>query len=178
MKNAFVQFRQANANLGWIPNLLTTLRIVGALVLIFLPTMETAFYVIYVLCGLTDVLDGTLARRLHTASAFGAKLDSAADLSFYAVMLLKLLPNLRKRLPGWIWYFIGLVLVIRLASYLTSAIRFRRFASLHNIANKATGAGVFGIGIAMHTSWLTPYAILVAALALFSSTWELIYHLR
>lgn len=178
MKNLSEKFRQVNANLGWIPNLLTTLRIVGALVLIFLPTMGTAFYVIYVLCGLTDALDGALARKLNTASVFGAKLDSAADLSFYAVMLLKLLPNLRKRLPGWIWYFVALVLLIRLASYLASAIRFKKFASLHNIANKATGAGVFGIGIAMRTSYLTPYAVLVTTLALFSSTWELIYHLR
>ncbi len=178
MKNISDQFRQANANLGWIPNLLTALRIVGALVLIFLPTMGIAFYVLYVLCGLTDTLDGALARKLNTASSFGAKLDSAADLSFYAVMLLKLLPKLRERLPDWIWYLVALALVIRIASYLVSAIRFKKFASLHNIANKMTGAGVFGVGIAMYTNWLTPYATLVTALALFSSTWELIYHLR
>ncbi len=177
MMTIFEKFKQANAHWAWLPNSLTALRILGALLLIFLPPIGTAFYAIYILCGLTDILDGFLARKLHTASSFGAKLDSVADLTFYAVMLLKLLPYLRKRLPGWIWYLVGLALAIRAICYLVAAIRLRRFASLHNIANKITGAGVFGVGIAMHFSWLTPYALLVVALALFSSTWELFHHL-
>ena len=42
---------------------------------------------IYTFAGLTDVLDGWLARKTGRASEFGARLDSVADLLFYSVLL-------------------------------------------------------------------------------------------
>ena len=74
-----------------LPNLMTMLRIVGTVVMAFLPPLCAAFYIVYTICGLTDVLDGWFARRFDAGSEFGAKLDSAADLLFYAVMLIKLM---------------------------------------------------------------------------------------
>ncbi len=168
----------ATRNRAWIPNSLTSLRIFGAIGLIFLPVTSLVFYVVYALCGVTDVLDGFLARKLHTASSFGAKLDSAADLLFYGVLLLRLLPVLRQRLSAWIWYMVGAILLLRLASYLVVAVRFRRFASTHSIANKLTGASVFGIGLVLHLPWLNGYCCVVCVIGLYSSTQELIVHLR
>ena len=52
------------------------------------------FFAIYALTGLTDVLDGWIARKMGSASQFGAKLDSVADLIFYAVMLIMIFPIL------------------------------------------------------------------------------------
>ena len=49
--------------------------------------------------GLTDALDGWLARKLRCESAFGAKLDSVADLLFYAVMIFRILPILVSIFP-------------------------------------------------------------------------------
>ena len=62
--------KQAVENRAWIPNLLTLIRFLGGIVLIFLPIPGKAFYTVYILCGLTDALDGFLARRLRTASPF------------------------------------------------------------------------------------------------------------
>lgn len=42
--------------------------------------------VLYSLCGVTDVLDGFLARKLHTESKAGEWLDSFADLFFRLLM--------------------------------------------------------------------------------------------
>lgn len=170
--------QQAYANRAWIPNSLTALRLIGGIALIFLPLPSIAFYIVYVVCGLTDLLDGFLARRLKTASAFGAKLDSVADLTFYIVAMIRMLPCLRKRLPGWIWYVVAFVLALRLAAYLVAAIRLHRFAAVHTLANKATGAMVFGVGPMLLTSALTPYCIALAIVAAFSSAEELIMHLR
>lgn len=169
--------RQAWMYPAWIPNCITSLRILGAITLIFLSPLGTAFYVIYAVCGLSDVLDGFLARKLGTASAFGAKLDSAADLSFYAVMLLKLLPRLRKRLPGWIWYWVGLVFCIRMASYLVAAFKHKEFSSRHSYLNKASGVLVFGIGLVLMQEWLTPYCAVVCAVTMLASGEELAGHL-
>ena len=62
-----------------LPNLLTLLRMLGAAALIGLDVQRPAFWIIYALCGLSDMLDGHLARRLHAESALGGRLDSAAD---------------------------------------------------------------------------------------------------
>lgn len=170
--------QQAYANRAWIPNSLTALRLIGGIALIFLPLSGMAFYIVYAICGLTDLLDGFLARRLKTASAFGARLDSVADLTFYIVAMIRMLPWLRKRLPGWIWYVVILIVALRLASYLVAAIRLHRFAAVHTLANKATGAMVFGVGPMLLLPYLTPYCIVLAAVAAYSSIEELIMHLR
>ena len=70
----------------------------------FFALPSTGFYVVYTFGGLTDAVDGTVARKLKLESEFGAKLDSVADLLFYAVMLLKLLPHLIRLLPAWLWW--------------------------------------------------------------------------
>lgn len=174
------QLKTVTANRAWIPNLITASRILGALIMLFIGPQSREFYVVYALCGLSDLVDGFLARRLKTTSTFGAKLDSIADLSFYSVMLVRLLPVLRRRLPEWIWYLVGLVLCIRLSSYLVAAFRLHQFAALHSVLNKITGASVFGIGLALLLPdlGLTIYCLLVFGISFTSSTQELIHHIK
>ena len=62
---------------------ITSVRIAASLVLLFFSLDYTWFLIIYTITGLTDALDGWLARRTGTASEFGARLDSIADLLFY-----------------------------------------------------------------------------------------------
>ena len=164
--------------LKWIPNFFTSLRIVGAIALIFVPSLGLWFYIIYAMCGVSDVLDGFLARRLHTASTFGAKLDSVADLLFYAVMLIRMLPELRLRLPTWIWYYIFTIVGLRIFSYAFAAIRLHKFASIHSILNKLTGASVFGVGLVIKQPWLPVYAVIVCTIAIAAALQELWIHFK
>lgn len=158
-------------------NGITTLRIVGTIGLLFLHPMSPPFLVVYTLTGLTDALDGWLARRTGTASEFGARLDSIADLLFYAVMLVGLLPILWKVLPLSFWIAIAIVLSVRLGSYVTAAIRYRRFASLHTYLNKLTGAAVFLLPYVLARSKGVVYCWAVCTLAFLASLEELIIHL-
>ena len=92
-----------------LPNYITLTRIAGTLWLIFIEPLSVLFYVVYSLCGLTDVVDGYLARKTSSTSELGARLDSVADLLFYAVMLFRVFPILWKKLPRWIkWRTIGI----------------------------------------------------------------------
>ena len=75
----------------------------GTLVLLGLGPLSPAFYGVYALTGVTDALDGWVARKTGTASPLGARLDSCADLLFYAVMIGKLFPVLYEVLPQAIW---------------------------------------------------------------------------
>ena len=81
-------------NRSMIPNLITMVRIIGSLCLLFVQPLKKPFYIIYTIAGLSDALDGFIARKTNSVSELGSKLDSIADLSFYIVMILRLFPVL------------------------------------------------------------------------------------
>lgn len=155
-----------------IPNILTALRIVGAVGLLLVEPLSALFFAVYTFSGLTDALDGWVARKTGTASEFGAKLDSAADLLFYVVMMLRILPELVRRLPGWIWYWVGLIVLSRAALYAVVALRFHRFSSPHTYLNKLTGLFVFLIPYFTCGAALYGYSLAACVVGTLSSAEE------
>lgn len=158
-------------------NWITGLRILGTMVLLALAPLSPAFYGVYTLTGVTDVLDGWVARKTGTASRFGAKLDSLADLLFYAVMIGKLFPALYGRLPHAIWLAVLGIVGVRLCAYAAAAVKYRTFASLHTWLNKLTGAAVFLIPYLLPTPLAVWYCWGVCAVAGLASLEELAIHL-
>ena len=71
-------------------NILTNIRILCSIALLFCPVFSVVFYALYVIAGLTDIVDGWVARKTHTVSEFGAKLDTIADIVFVIASLVKL----------------------------------------------------------------------------------------
>ena len=155
----------------------TLLRMAGTLALPALRPLSPAFLWIYALTGLTDVLDGWIARKTKTASPFGARLDSIADLRFYAVMLLRVFPALWQLLPGGIWYAVAGILAIRVSAYLVAAVKYRLFASMHTYLNKLTGLAVFAIPFLLPTGYAAVYCWGVCLVAAASAMEELAIHL-
>ena len=84
-----------------IANVLTGCRILGSILLLFFPTFSLGFYVTYLICGLSDMVDGTIARRTNSVSKFGSQLDTVADMVFVVASLIKILSAIN--LPLWIW---------------------------------------------------------------------------
>lgn len=160
-----------------LPNFITSLRIVGTVCLLFIEPLSSAFYIICTLCGLSDVLDGWIARVTRTTSELGSKLDSAADLLFYAVMIVRVFPELWERLAMWIWYVLAVVLVIRLISYGYVAVRHRRFSAMHTYGNKVTGLLVFLVPYFLLLKNATPACGVVVIVALLATAEELFLHL-
>ena len=157
---------------------ITSVRMAASLFLLFLPLRSAGFFAVYTLTGLTDALDGWLARKTGTASDFGARLDSAADLLFYGVLLFRLFPVLWQVLPVEIWYCVTVILLVRLTAYAAAAIRYQRFAALHTRLNKLTGAGVFLLPYVLAVSTGIIYSWAVCALAFTASLEELAIHHR
>ena len=160
-----------------IPNFITMLRIVGTICLFFIEPFTATFFIVYSIAGITDVLDGFVARRLNASTEFGAKLDSASDLIFYAVMILRIFPELLKIIPVGIWIAVCAIIAIRLASYITAVIKYHCFASLHTYLNKLTGFAVFVTPYFYLTSYMTVFCIVLCVIAFASSTEELCTHL-
>ena len=74
----------------YIANAITSLRIIGSVVLLFFDVSSLPFYITYLLCGFSDMIDGTIARKTNAVTEFGSKLDTVADFVFVAVCLIKL----------------------------------------------------------------------------------------
>ena len=75
-----------------IADIITGSRIVFSIALLFITPFSPMFYVLYAAAGLTEMIDGTVARQTNTVSAFGAKHDAIAKFIFVAACLMKLLP--------------------------------------------------------------------------------------
>ncbi len=76
-----------------VPNALSFLRLLGVPVLLWLILAEHADRVAFVLLmasGISDYLDGQLARRLHQTSRLGALLDPLADRLYIASTVIAL----------------------------------------------------------------------------------------
>ncbi|ADU26827.1 CDP-alcohol phosphatidyltransferase family protein [Ethanoligenens harbinense] len=124
-----------------IPNLLTATHMVLTVALLLPTVPSAAFAVLYLAAGLTDMLDGWLARRLLAESVFGARLDSAADFFFVVVALFRLWPVAAPGTAVLLW--VGAIAVLRLGAALAAKVRFGRFNFLHTCANKYTGLLLF-----------------------------------
>ncbi len=161
-----------------VPDVFTFLRILCALVLLFLTPLSIPFLAVYALSGLSDLLDGFLARKLNQTSTMGAKLDSIADLFLYITVLVRLIPALKARLPGWFWFIVAFALLLRFCCYVYAALKFRRFASEHTYLNKATSFLVFTVPFLLKLPGFVWFAALICLVAILASLQELSIHVR
>lgn len=124
-----------------IPNFITLIRIIGTSLLIFIKPFSNIFFILYLICGLSDVLDGYIARKFKLCSKFGAILDSVADAFFIMVTLIKVLPSLRLEL--WMILWIIFIFIIKVLSLIIGFSRFKEIAFLHTYTNKLAGILLF-----------------------------------
>ncbi len=122
-------------------NIITCARFLCAAALLFCPAFSLSFYVLYIAAGITDMIDGAVARKTNTVSEFGARLDSAADFVFVAVCLLKLIPALA--IPAWLSLWIAVIALIKGSSIVSGYVMRKRFVTLHTVLNKVTGTLLF-----------------------------------
>ena len=151
-----------------IPNAITILRFFGAACLLLCNPAAAAFWAIYGLCGISDMLDGYLARKLHAESKTGAVLDSVADICFVACCAIRLIPFVR--IPTWLWIWAGVIVAIKIVNQVSALIVCKRFCFPHTKANKLTGLLLF-IAVPMVFWSIVPIAF-VAGVATFAAVQE------
>ena len=122
-------------------NIITGIRIVLSVALLFFPALSPTFYALYVAAGFSDMIDGTVARKTGTVSEFGSKLDTVADIVFVAACLIKLLPVLD--VPIWLYIWIAVIACIKVANIAAEYIRKKEFLSVHSTINRMTGGLLF-----------------------------------
>lgn len=122
-------------------NAITISRIIFSILLFFITNESNLFLVLYILCGISDIFDGLIARAMHTESETGAMLDSTADLIFTIVYIVKILPSFSLLFYEYIWVII--IAIVKIIIILITSIKSRRLYIEHSIFNKLTGVLIF-----------------------------------
>ena len=153
-----------------IANVITGCRILCSFLLLLFDTFSAGFYITYIFCGFSDMIDGSIARNTNTVSEFGAKFDTVADIVFVGASMIKLLPILY--VPKWLLVWIVVIGVIKILNIIWGYIYNKKFVSLHTKMNKITGFLLFLLPLTL--SYINPIysSIAVCSIATVSSIQE------
>ena len=156
-----------------IANIITGSRIVLSIPLLFIPLISTWFYALYLLCGLSDMIDGTVARKTNSASEYGARLDTVSDFVFMTVAFIKFVPHFH--IPVWLWICIGVIAMIKIGNAAWGFVRTKELISPHTLLNKITGLLLFFLPMTLGFVELTYTLPFVCAVATAAAIHEVYY---
>jgi phosphatidylglycerophosphate synthase len=126
----------------YIVNAITLSRMLLSVLLLCFLNNRPVFFIVFMLCGISDIIDGILARKTGTKSTFGARLDSFADLLLFGMITVCVIiwagGSLKSLLP-----YLGAVISIRFANIAIAAFKYHSFAIIHTWGSKITGILVF-----------------------------------
>ena len=145
----------------YIANIITGSRAIFSLPLLFIPLSSAWFYILYLFCAFSDMIDGTVARKTGAVSKFGARLDTASDLVFMVICGIKIL--LRVCIPIWLWVWIILIALIKIFNIVLVFIHKKKLISIHSVLNKATGFALFLLPLSL-SFVKTTYSIAIICL--------------
>lgn len=128
---------EALAVVQHVPNALSIARIPLSLSILVVKPFSAPFFALYILCGVTDALDGFVARRFNASSALGARLDSAADFVFFGSALYVFLTALA--IPAFLILWAILIVAVRFMGLGRAFSKYKEWAALHTYAFKITG---------------------------------------
>ena len=151
-------------------NIITSCRILGSILLLFFPAFSSWFYILYLFCGFTDMIDGSIARKTNSSSKFGARLDTAADFIFVVACLVKLLPTMQ--IPSWLWIWIAVIAAIKIINVVSGFVCKKRFVVEHTIMNKVTGLLLFMLPLTLAFIDLKYSATVICCIATFAALQE------
>ena len=151
-------------------NSLTICRIVLCVALLITDAFSPAFLLAYALAGLTDMLDGYVARKTNSASELGARLDSIADLVLVIVCLEKLLPVID--VPIWLWAWVAAIALVKVVNVASGLVVERCLVMPHTLANKVAGLVAFLVPLAIPLFGIAAPAIIACAVATFAAVQE------
>ena len=111
------------------------------------PQARFVFLIMFIIIGVTDKLDGTLARYLNQTTALGAKLDTIADMVFYPLIALWLY-RFESGVVGEWWNLVYFLLALYFFKMVTGKIKFGYVPAFHTIGAKTFSASLYFFMIA------------------------------
>ncbi len=141
-----------------------------SIMLLISETLSAAFYIIYIYCGISDMLDGFIARKTNSESKIGAKLDSIADIIFIIVAMIKILSIFNLTNGIIIWG--GTIALIKIVNVICSFIYYKEIVFPHTITNKITGFILFLAPFVILNTNSIIFEIIICSIATFAAVQE------
>ena len=141
--------------LRYLPNAISIVRMLMAPILVWLAKIgsQQEFAYILLAAGVSDILDGWIARRFGWTSALGALLDSAADVLIIAVIVFGIWELQRFVLiDNWLAFLA--VSAIWFIVHCAALVRYRRLASFHT---RLTQVGLILFGLCVLVLFLVGF---------------------
>ncbi|WP_245156546.1 CDP-alcohol phosphatidyltransferase family protein [Clostridium aminobutyricum] len=146
-----------------LANLISLSRIILLFVLFFLLDHAMLFLILYLICGFSDVLDGFIARKTHTQSEFGAKLDSFADVLFFITITISVIYWMGNDIFGFLPWIL-FIFILRCINIAIAVHKYHSAALLHTWGNKLSGFLVFIAPLfLLYDKTFILYPVLIAA---------------
>ena len=151
-------------------NVITGIRILVSVALLFCSVFSPIFYAMYLIAGLSDMADGIVARKTNSVSEFGSRFDSIADFVFVAVCLIKILPVMD--IPIWLYVWTAVITLIKIINIISGVAKQKRFAPVHTAMNKVTGVLLFMLPLTLSIVPLKYSGIPICSVATFAAIQE------
>ena len=151
-------------------NVITGIRILVSAVLLFCPVFSPIFYVLYLIAGLSDMVDGFIARKTNSVSEFGSRLDGVADFVFVSVCLIRVLPVLD--IPIWLYVWTAVIAITKIINIISGYAMQKRFVVVHTTMNKVTGVLIFMLPLTLTIVPFNYSGIPICSVATFAAIQE------
>lgn len=116
------------------------------LLLLFI-NYQAGFILLYLAIGLTDILDGFIARKFNIESEFGAKLDSLADFFFYVILVFIIIKWYPSIFIASYMVAVAGIIFIRLLNLFLTKLKYGKIVLVHTISNKVSGVLLYFLPI-------------------------------
>lgn len=124
-----------------LPDMLSGFRIILALFIMFAGYNDVSFYILYVMCGISDVLDGYLARKFNCTHKAGQTIDSIADAVLLIAVVVKLVPRID--INPWLVIWGIVIFMVKMYALSRKNAKWGKGMFIHTYANKITGFALF-----------------------------------
>jgi len=122
-----------------IPNILSSSRIVFSPAMVFARSSPHCFAFIYFTVGMTDMLDGYLARKYHWESKLGVTLEMLADATYFLCAFIAIALGAKLHMTTFAWFYGAAILLCRLISVILIRLKFKVWGEMHLASMKMLG---------------------------------------
>lgn len=156
-----------------LPNILSVIRILLSVILLFITNSFSLFLVIYLAAGLCNAITAQISLRLAHEEMTQTSMKSIGNLTFYLVCLYKLFFQIPVKIPHVIQMLIIGVFLLKVIAFLLTRWKFHIWSSLQTIGNKISGLLVFiFIPVCLYTHKMSFIPAVILIVLIFLVTFE------
>ena len=146
------------------PNILSLSRIIFAPTILFINDNKYILFFVLMIIGLTDILDGYIARKYKNETIIGSRLDSISDFIFYILLVIYAVIY-EFDIIYKIKYYVTIIIIFKLLTIIFGYVKHKKLCFLHTFGNKISGIIGFCIFVLSRNSIIINIGIIFSIIS-------------